>query len=82
VTVGGVSAGLQALVQLPAEGPDEDEVEALARREGLAVSGLAEHWHTPGDHVRGLVIGFAAPTESAYPAALSLLRRVLVRAYT
>jgi GntR family transcriptional regulator/MocR family aminotransferase len=77
VSVHGVSAGLQALVLLPSSGPAEAEVVALAAAEGLAVDGLAEHWHSPGDHPTGLVVGFAAPTESAYPAAVSALRSVL-----
>jgi GntR family transcriptional regulator/MocR family aminotransferase len=80
VSVRGLSAGLQALVLLPSGGPGEDEVIARAAAEGLAVDGLDEHWHAPGDHPQGLVVGFAAPTESAYPAAVSALRAVLQRA--
>jgi GntR family transcriptional regulator/MocR family aminotransferase len=80
VSVRGLSAGLQALVLLPSGGPGEAEVVALAAAEGLAVDGLDEHWHSPGDHPHGLVVGFATPTESAYPAAVAALRAVLQRA--
>jgi GntR family transcriptional regulator / MocR family aminotransferase len=79
VDVGGVSAGLQTLVRLPAGGPSEDDVVSLAAEEGLALAGLGEHWHA-GAHAPGLVVGFASPSESAYPAALSALRGVLSRA--
>jgi GntR family transcriptional regulator/MocR family aminotransferase len=75
--VRGIAAGLQALVTLPAEGPGEDEVLALAGRHGLALQGLAGHWHGAGDHPQGLVVGFGTPTERAYPAALETLARVL-----
>ena len=77
VIVRGLSAGLQALVLLPDGGPSEQDVMAAAAGEGLAVDGLAEHWHATGDHPAGLLVGFASPTESAYPATLSVLRRVL-----
>jgi GntR family transcriptional regulator/MocR family aminotransferase len=79
--IAGVSAGLQALVSLPPDGPSEAELIQLAAAEGLAIDGSATHWH--GDHpVRpGLIIGFAHPSEQAYPAALALLGRVLQRAF-
>ena len=78
--VTGVSAGLQALLRLPAGGPSEDDLIQLAAAEGLALEGLGPHWH--GDHpdLQGLIIGFSRPSERAYPAAVSLLVRVLHRA--
>ena len=76
----GVSAGLQTLVELPPGGPSEAELIELASEEGLAIDGAAPHWH--GDHPEkpALLIGFAHPSEQAYPAALALLGRVLQRA--
>jgi GntR family transcriptional regulator / MocR family aminotransferase len=76
----GVPAGLQALVRLPADGPTEDELVALAAAEGLALQGLGQHWHSPRPDEQGLIIGFSGPSERAYPAAVALLARVLRRA--
>jgi GntR family transcriptional regulator/MocR family aminotransferase len=77
--VSGVSAGLQAAVRLPSDGPAEDEVIAAAAAEGLALDGLGPHWHGDGEHQPGLLIGFSKPSERAYPAAVALLERVLRR---
>src|ERR1019366_558246 len=44
VTVRGIAAGLHALVELPAGGPAEAEIVALARKRHIAVEGLAQHW--------------------------------------
>ena len=76
----GVSAGLQALVRLPAGGPSEDDLIQLAAAEGLALEGLGPHWHGDQPELQGLIIGFSRPSERAYPAAVSLLVRVLHRA--
>jgi GntR family transcriptional regulator/MocR family aminotransferase len=77
VTVRGIAAGLHALVGLPATGPTEPEVLAEAAARGLALTALGEYWHTPGEHPRGLVVGYAAPGEGSYPAALDTLARTL-----
>jgi GntR family transcriptional regulator/MocR family aminotransferase len=77
VRVQGVSAGLQALVLLPPDGPSEAELLTLAGTQGIALEGLAEHWHAPGDHPSGLVVGFGSSTERAYPAAVAALRGLL-----
>jgi GntR family transcriptional regulator/MocR family aminotransferase len=78
--IAGVAAGLQALVELPADGPSEDEVVELAAREGLALEGAGKHWHGRQALNPSLLIGFAHPSEQAYPAALFLLKGVLQRA--
>jgi GntR family transcriptional regulator/MocR family aminotransferase len=75
--IGGVAAGLQALLSLPAEGPGEQELLARAAQHGLALDGLAGHWHQPGDHPQGIVVGFGTPSQRAYPVALEALARVL-----
>ena len=75
--IGGVAAGLQALLSLPAEGPGEQELLAGAAQHGLALDGLAGHWHDPGDHPQGIVVGFGTPSQRAYPVALEALARVL-----
>ncbi len=78
--VSGIPAGLQALVRLPTSGPSEDEFVRLAATEGLALEGLGRHWHAEPPDQQGLIIGFARPSERAYPAAVSLLVRILRRA--
>jgi GntR family transcriptional regulator/MocR family aminotransferase len=77
VTVGGIAAGLHVMIGLPPGGPTEEEVLDRAAARGLAMAGLAEHWHAPGDHPKGLVVGYAAPGEGGYPAALDTLARTL-----
>jgi len=83
LTVTGLSAGLHTVLQLPHDATESDEHRALdaARRQGLALDGLSGYRHpattTPPRH--GLVIGYAAPTDGAFPAALEALRRALAR---
>ena len=46
---------------------------ACCARHGLALRGLTELHHDPAGRPQGLLIGFAAPSEHAYPAALEAL---------
>jgi GntR family transcriptional regulator/MocR family aminotransferase len=78
--IAGVAAGLQTLVEIPPDGPSEEELVRLAADEGLAIDGAAIHWHGKQTQKPALLIGFAHPSEQAYPAALALLGRVLHRA--
>ncbi|WP_405096474.1 PLP-dependent aminotransferase family protein [Micromonospora sp. NBC_01412] len=73
----GIAAGLHAMVSLPATGPGEQQILARAAARGLALGDLGRHWHTPGDHPPGLIIGYSTPNEGSYPAALETLARVL-----
>ncbi|NUT37802.1 MAG: PLP-dependent aminotransferase family protein, partial [Hamadaea sp.] len=74
----GVAAGMHALIDLPPDGPGEDEIAARAAAHGLALSTLGPHWHKPRpDRAQGIIVGYATPTAAAYPAALDLLARVL-----
>ena len=80
MTVHGIAAGLHVMIGLPAAGPPEREVLDRAAARGLALGGLAEHWHSPdadGERPRGLVVGYAAAGEGSYPAALDTLARTL-----
>ncbi|NUP52868.1 MAG: PLP-dependent aminotransferase family protein [Catenulispora sp.] len=77
LTVHGVPAGLHVAVSLPAEGPGEREVMAAAAERGLGVRGMAELYQDPGSAQEGLIIGHAAPSERAYPAALFALAGTL-----
>ncbi|WP_109508733.1 PLP-dependent aminotransferase family protein [Nocardioides speluncae] len=82
VTAKGVPAGLHTLLALPAGGPPEAEVLAAAATRGLALRGLSELYddHT---HPRpsGLLVGFAAPSDSGYRPALDTLVAVLTEFY-
>ncbi|MFE0132681.1 PLP-dependent aminotransferase family protein [Streptomyces sp. NPDC059037] len=73
LTAHGVPAGLHTLVTLPSDGPTEDQLLARCAHHGLALRGLTELHHDPADRPQGLLIGFAAPSERAYPAALGAL---------
>ncbi|SEH03275.1 GntR family transcriptional regulator / MocR family aminotransferase [Nonomuraea solani] len=65
----GVPAGLHALIT-PA---DERRVIAACAARGVAVRGLAELHHDPAGRAQGLMVGFAAPPERTYPAAVDAL---------
>jgi GntR family transcriptional regulator/MocR family aminotransferase len=73
LTAHGVPAGLTTLVTLPSDGPTEDQLLARCAQRGVALRGLTELHHDPADRPQGLLIGFAAPSERAYPAALDAL---------
>jgi GntR family transcriptional regulator / MocR family aminotransferase len=77
--ISGVAAGLHAIVELP-PGRTEEEVIAQAARRGLAVSGLAEYAAPGARHAPALVVGFAAPSASAYTTALARLCAALADA--
>jgi GntR family transcriptional regulator / MocR family aminotransferase len=76
-----LAAGLQAVLELP-RGTECSVVQAAARQ-GLAVSGMAEFryeaaesgWRAPEQDA--LVVGYAAPSDSAWAGTLDALCRVL-----
>lgn len=73
LTPHGVPAGLHTLITLPSDGPTEQQLLTSCARHGLALRGLTELHHDPADRPQGLLIGFAASSEHAYPAALDTL---------
>jgi GntR family transcriptional regulator/MocR family aminotransferase len=73
----GIAAGLHALITLPSGARSEEEVRARAESLGVAIGLLGEHWHSSGTHPQGVVVGFATPTDRAYPAAIEALAGVL-----
>jgi GntR family transcriptional regulator/MocR family aminotransferase len=79
--LGGIAAGLHAMITLPAGGPTEGEVLATAADRGLAVGELGSHWHTAGtgagERPQGIIVGYGTPPERGYLAALDTLARVL-----
>jgi GntR family transcriptional regulator / MocR family aminotransferase len=78
-SVRGIAAGLQALVDLPARGPDEDTAIGRAAALGLALSGSRGLWHESGEHPAGLVVGFATPPRHLYRPAIDALGSALAR---
>jgi GntR family transcriptional regulator / MocR family aminotransferase len=81
IRVTGMAAGLQAVLGLP-RGTERSVVQAAARQ-GLAVSGMAEFryeaagsgWQLPEQDA--LVVGYAAPSDSAWAGTLNALCGVL-----
>jgi GntR family transcriptional regulator / MocR family aminotransferase len=77
----GIAAGLHAVLDLPADGPSEADVLAALAADGVAADGLSRYWHRAGPRPSGLVVGFGAPSEHAFPAALDALVGALARCY-
>ena len=87
--LGGIAAGLHALVRLEPAGMTEAEVIKRGLEFDLDLEGLGGLWHTspaktptntpPSSAARpqGIVVGFGSPTEAAYPRALDALVRTL-----
>ncbi|KUJ37250.1 GntR family transcriptional regulator [Streptomyces albus subsp. albus] len=73
----GVPAGLHTLLTVPDAWPAEEELLAGCARYGLALRGLAGLHHDPAGRPKGLLIGFAASSDRAYPVALDALFRAL-----
>ncbi|OBI51704.1 GntR family transcriptional regulator [Mycobacterium kyorinense] len=74
--VHGVAAGLHAVVTLPG-GISEADVLAAARKQRIALTGLAPFWHS--QHLcraEGLVLGYGTPSEPDYPTALDRLGQI------
>jgi GntR family transcriptional regulator/MocR family aminotransferase len=77
VRVSGIAAGLHAVVELPLPGPSEEEVVAAAAERGIAVAGLGTMHHTAEAGRPALVVGYAAPPEHGYAAAIDALAKLL-----
>ncbi|MEC4574778.1 PLP-dependent aminotransferase family protein [Streptomyces virginiae] len=80
VRVTGIAAGLHAVVELPPG--REARALAAAGAAGLALDGLSSYRH-PADRTpprEGLVVGYAAPPDSAFGRALDALAEVARRA--
>jgi GntR family transcriptional regulator/MocR family aminotransferase len=83
--LGGIAAGLHALVRLEPAGMTEAEVLKRASEFDLELEGLSDLWHTAPTNTlassaprpQGIVVGFGSPTEAAYPRALDALVRTL-----
>ncbi|WP_406283304.1 PLP-dependent aminotransferase family protein [Embleya sp. NBC_00896] len=80
--VRGVAAGLQILLELPPDGPDEEEAVAYLARRGVAVHRLGWYRHDRSDdRAPGLVVGYAAPSGHAFAGTLDALVTGLAELY-
>ncbi|MEU8528204.1 PLP-dependent aminotransferase family protein, partial [Streptomyces sp. NPDC048629] len=76
IRVSGIAAGLHAVLPLPPG--TERAVLRAAAWQGLSVLGVDAFRHPSTPHTMdGLVVGYATPTDSAWPGALEALCRVL-----
>ncbi|MCX5014295.1 PLP-dependent aminotransferase family protein [Streptomyces sp. NBC_00555] len=77
VRVTGISAGLHAVLELPPGG--EAPALSAARTAGLALDGLSSYQHRadPTPPREGLVVGYAAPPNSAFTRAVEALAGVV-----
>lgn len=74
----GASAGLHALIYLPANGPTEEQLQAQAARHSVALHTLAGYWlHPPAPSPQAIIIGYASPASHAYRPALRALTQLL-----
>jgi GntR family transcriptional regulator / MocR family aminotransferase len=78
VRVRGAAAGVQLLLELPAEGPTDDDVVRVAALHGVRIFTLRAAWQDdrplrPG----GIAVGYAAPADHAWSDALDALIDVL-----
>ncbi|MBN6054001.1 PLP-dependent aminotransferase family protein [Nonomuraea sp. RK-328] len=80
LTAHGVPAGLSTLFTLAPGSSTEDRLLAACAAQGVALRGLTELHHDPAGRPQGVLVGFAAPAERAYPAALDALTTALVQA--
>jgi GntR family transcriptional regulator / MocR family aminotransferase len=74
----GISAGLHAVLELPPDGPDAGELVARAEERSVRVFGVSNFWHVNRpEPPNAIVVGYGAPPEHRYAAALAALGDVL-----
>ncbi|GAA1915816.1 PLP-dependent aminotransferase family protein [Streptantibioticus ferralitis] len=79
LTAHGVPAGLHTLLTVSSDWPPEQEILTVCAQHGLALRGLAELYVDPSARPAGLLVGFAAPPEHAYRAALNALFKTVLK---
>jgi len=78
-TVHGIAAGLQLVLELPAD-VTEDDVLAATRSRGIAISALqsgGHHLESRQPPPRGIVVGYANPPAHAFHASIDILIEAL-----
>ncbi len=82
VTAHGIAAGLHMVIELPVDGPGEQQVVDHLTSAGVAVQGLADYHHgSNGPTPPALVVGFATPAEHAYAGGVRALTGALADLY-
>ena len=79
--VGGIAAGLHATIRLPAK-YDEQAIRAEARRRGIALEFLSEHYAGPRQGPAVLLLGYARSSETAIRAGVRALAAAIRAAQT
>jgi GntR family transcriptional regulator / MocR family aminotransferase len=74
--IAGTAAGLNLLVHLP-EAAAEQAAVAAARSRGIGIEGLLGSGYYMDGGSAGLIVGYAAPPEHAFPAAVAAIVAVL-----
>ena len=78
VTAHGIAAGLHTVIELPLDGPAEEEVVERLADDGVAVHGLSAYRHrTVSASTPALVVGFATPPEHSFAVGVRALARSL-----
>ncbi len=78
----GIAAGLHTVIDLPVDGPAENEVVEHLATDGVAVHGLDGYRHRAGVRSRpALVVGFASPAEHAFAVGARALASSLATLY-
>ncbi len=62
----GIAAGLHLLLYLTSAATTEDEVRTTAEKHGVALAYLGSHWHQPGAHEQGIIVGYSRPSAAAF----------------
>jgi len=82
VTPHGIAAGLHTVIDLPVDGPTENEVVDHLAGDDVAVHGLATYHQRAGHQANpALVVGFATPPEHAFALGARALARSLAAVY-
>lgn len=78
----GIAAGLHLLLYLTNTATTEDQVRATAERHSVALAYLDSHWHQPGMHKQGIIIGYSRLSATTFADAVQELIGILRHATT
>jgi GntR family transcriptional regulator/MocR family aminotransferase len=73
----GVAAGLHLVLEMPPDGPGEQELLARAVERSVVLHGLGHFWHHPRPQPQALVVGYGGLPEQTYQHALEMLADIL-----
>jgi GntR family transcriptional regulator/MocR family aminotransferase len=78
----GIAAGLHLLLYLTNTGTAEEQVRRTAEKHGVALAYLGSHWHDPGAHEQGVIVGYSRPSAAAFDDVVQDLVGILCHATT